>query len=110
MKFHIFVICMFLFGGSVILGGMAYSKIGPLSLKMPANIEELSTWDEDDIYKLQRDTLKCHDVPGYHREEPSEFERWRNICRSVNQYWTKAYKQKKIDEGLEKFKSLDLPQ
>ena len=77
--------------------------------KMPANIEELATWDENDIHILMRVTLKCNEVPGYKYGEPKEFEQWRNLCWKVNKYWDKAHKEKKRREGLEKFKSLNLP-
>ena len=77
--------------------------------KMPANIEELATWDENDIHILMRVTLKCNEVPRYKDGDPKEFGRWRDLCWTVNNYWFKAHKEKKRREDLEKFRSLNLP-
>ncbi len=109
MKFFVFMAILLLF--IVISTALIAKKTDVLApLKMPANIEELSTWDEDDIYTLLRKTLKCNDVPNYSVGEPPEFKRWRDTCQTVREYWSDAYNKEKIKEGLEKFKSLDLPE
>ncbi len=109
MKFYAAMGCMILLG-SLVVGAVAYDEGFISPPKMPADASELSTWDEDDIYILEKRSMKCNDVPNKVKGEPDEFKRWRKVCRTINFYWNKAYDEKKRRNGLETFKSLDLPE
>ncbi len=107
MKNWMFALLMIIvFSSTILILQISDGKI--LGPKMPTNSEELSNWSADDLWKLEN-SLKCNDVPGYKNNEPDEFAYWRNICKIVEDYWVKAYRKEKVENGMEIFKKLDLP-
>lgn len=64
----------------------------------PANIEELATWSESEMWRLMR-YYNCNDVSL--SDVPDDLKELEKFCSTVSAQWNKKYKESKFDDARE---------
>lgn len=70
----------------------------------PANIEELATWTEPDLWRLM-EYYNCRDRPS--SNIPDDLKEFVRFCNTVSDYWSEKYRESKYDdvrEGADRLK------
>ena len=78
------------------LGYSAYREAWILPPDKPANMEELTTWNELDLWRLMK-SYKCNDVPM--GDVPNDLKELEKFCNAVSHIWAKKYDESKYDNA-----------
>ena len=62
----------------------------------PANLEELATWNESDLWRLM-EYYNCRDRPS--SNIPDDLKEFVKFCNTVSGHWSKKYRESKYDDA-----------
>ncbi len=77
------------------VGYMLYREATILPPTRPANLEELATWSESDLWRLMQ-YYNCNDVSF---DVPDDLKELEKFCNTVSAHWNKKYKESKYDDA-----------
>ena len=97
-----FACCVFIIS---VFGYILYQEAIIFPPVLPANLEELATWDKDDLRRLDN-YYKCGDLP-YNVDNPDIFVKLRPICDVIGEHWMKKYREEKRIEAFEGIERLE---
>ena len=89
----------------LIFGYISYKEAIIFPPTLPTNLEELATWDKDDLRRIDR-YYKCDSLP-YKIENPDIFVELRPICDAIGEQWMKKYREERSIEALEGIERLE---
>jgi len=84
-------LCCILVG---MLGYVVYRESWIFPPTKPANMEELATWSELDIWRLMK-RYNCGDIP-WSEEVPDDLKELEEFCSIVRHHWYEQYDEKKL--------------
>lgn len=64
----------------------------------PENLEELATWEEDDLWRLM-EYYDCRSRPRI--DVPDDLKEFVKFCDTVYDYWDRKYIEEKYDDARE---------
>lgn len=101
------VLILFL-GGSLVgmLGNALYRDAWIFPPTKPANMEELTTWSELDLWRLKKH-YKCEGLPS---DLPDDLKELKRFCKTVTVFWSKKYDEMKIKDARDIANKLRQPE
>ena len=80
------------------LGYMLYRETIIFPPTRPANLEELATWSESDLWRLRK-YYNCSDMSF--SDVPDDLKELKKFCSTVSAHWYKKYEESKYDDARE---------
>ena len=78
------------------VGYMLYKEAAIFPPTRPANLEELATWNKNDLWRLM-EYYSCNDLPM--GGAPSDLKQLETFCNTVSGHWSKKYKESKYEDA-----------
>lgn len=104
LKFLCMVVVVVGLGGFI--GYMFYDQGVLIPPTVPENLDELATWNENDLARL-RNHLDCNKMPILRSEVPVDLLEHYDRCLVISNEWAKKYREKVYDDVRKTIKTLD---
>lgn len=102
------LILLLVLGGALVsmLGYALYRDAWILPPTKPANMEELTTWSELDLWRLRKH-YKCE---GLLSDFPDDLKEFKSFCKTVGDLWSKKYDEAIIKDARDGANKLRQPE